>query len=189
MSRLSRIVAILVPAMVMAACSTDQTADPEGLISRDTLPNGIVVVQYGALPVGDVVLAEVNLSLGEVEGDPNFIFGNVRGIEAGLDGTIYVLDYQAAEVRAFDAEGRFLRNVVSRGAGPGEITEANGMVLVGDSILWLQDHAQWMMIGVSTAGEEVRRFPMHVLSYGYIWSGTVDNRGRVWKTVLTGHRG
>jgi hypothetical protein len=129
-----------------------------------------------------VVLADVNLSLGEVEGDPNFIFGNVRGIEAGLDGTVYVLDYQAAEVRAFDAEGRFLRKVATRGKGPGEITEANGMVLVGDSILWLQDHAQWMMIGVSTAGEELRRFPMHVRSYGYIWSGTVDNRGRVWKS-------
>jgi hypothetical protein len=167
---------------MMAACSTDHTEDPDVLISRDTLPNGAVVLHYGVLPAGDVVLAEVNLSLGEVEGDPNFIFGNVRGIDAGLDGTIYVLDYQAAEVRAFDAEGRFLRKVASRGKGPGEITEANGMVLVGDSILWLQDHAQWMMIGVSTAGEELGRFPMHVRSYGYIWTGTVDNAGRVWKS-------
>ena len=157
MSRLSRIVAILVPAMVMAACSTDQTADPEGLISRDTLPNGIVVVQYGALPVSDVVLAEVNLSLGEVEGDPNFIFGNVRGIEAGLDGTIYVLDYQAAEVRAFDAEGRFLRNVVSRGAGPGEITEANGMVLVGDNILTTASAATNTFQSASRAARTVSR--------------------------------
>jgi hypothetical protein len=128
-----------------------------------------------------MVRAEIDLSLGAVEGDPNLIFGDLRGIEAGRDGTIYVLDYQASEVRAFDDQGRFLRKVASRGEGPGEISEANGFVLVGDTILWIQDHGKWMMIGVSPEGEEIKRFPMPVLSYGYIWSGTVDNRGRVWK--------
>lgn len=181
MSRLPQAIVMLIPAMFLAACSPGQTSNLEGAVSRDTLPNGTVVVHYGEMPAGEVALAEIDLSLGEIEGDPNFIFGDVRGIEAGRDGTIYVLDYQASEVRAYDDEGRFLRKVASRGKGPGEITEANGMVLVGDSILWIQDHGQWMMIGVSTEGEELQRFPMHVLSYGYIWSGTVDNRGRVWK--------
>jgi hypothetical protein len=172
---------MLLTGMLIVSCSPGQTSNVEGGVSRDTLPNGIVVVHHGEMPTGEVVLAEIDLSLGEIEGDSNFIFGEVRGIEAGRDGTIYVLDYQASEVRAFDDEGHFLRKVASRGAGPGEITEANGMVLVGDSILWMQDHAQWMMIGVSTEGEELLRFPMHVLSYGYIWGGTVDNGGRVWK--------
>ena len=181
MSRLPRAITILIPAILLAACSPGQSSNLERAVSRDTLPNGTVVVHYGELPMGEVALAETDLSIGEVEGDPNFIFGSVRSIDAGLDGTIYVLDYQAAEVRAFDAGGRFVRKVANRGAGPGEITEANGMVLVGDSILWIQDHAQWMMIGVSTEGKELKRLPMHVRSYGYVWSGTVDNGGRVWK--------
>ena len=46
---------------------------------------------------------------------------------------------------------------------------------------WIQDHGQWIMIGLSTEGDELQRFPMHVLSYGYTWSGTLDNGGRVWK--------
>jgi hypothetical protein len=140
-----------------------------------------VVVRYGDLPAGELAIAEIDLKIGAIEGEENLIFGDVRGIEAGSDGTIYVLDYQASEVRAFDAEGRYLRRVAGRGEGPGEISEANGMVLVGDTVLWIQDHGKWMMIGIGTDGEELRRFPMHVLSYGYIWSGTVDNRGRVWK--------
>lgn len=181
MPRLNLTIGMLVPTLFHFACSTGQTSTIEGTVSRDTLPNGTVVVRYGHLPAGEVVLAEIDLSLGEVEGDSNFIFGDVRGIEAGRNGTIYVLDYQASEVRAFDDDGLFLRKVSSRGAGPGEITEANGMVLVGDSILWLQDHSQWMMIGVSTEGEEIRRFPMHVLTYRYLWNGTVDNAGRAWK--------
>jgi len=123
----------------------------------------------------------VDLQIGAVDGDPHYIFGDVRGIEAGRDGTIYVLDYQASEVRAFDAEGRYLRTVAREGEGPGEITEANGFVLVGDSVLWIQDHGKMMMIGVSPAGKEFGRYPMPVRSYGYIWSGTVDDAGHVWR--------
>jgi len=123
----------------------------------------------------------MDLRIGAVDGDPHYIFGDVRGIEAGRDGTIYVLDYQASEVRAFDAEGRYLRTVARKGEGPGEITSANGFVLVGDSVLWIQDHGKMMMIGVSPAGEELGRYFMPVRSYGYIWSGTVDDAGRVWK--------
>jgi streptogramin lyase len=167
--------------MLLAACSPGRSSHTEGLISRETLPGGTVVVRYGPLPAGAIVRAEGDLRLGAVDGDAHFIFGDVRGIEAGRDGTIYVLDYQAAEVRAFDAAGRFLRTVVTRGEGPGEITEANGILLVGDSVLWIQDHGKMMMLGVNPAGEELARYPMPVRSYGYIWSGTVDDAGRVWK--------
>ena len=181
MSRSLQAIALLVPAVFLSVCSPAQPSSQAAAVSRDTLPNGAVVVRYGALPAGEVMHAEVDLRLGAVEGDPNLIFGDVRGIEAGRDGTLYVLDYQASEIRAYDEEGHFLRKVASRGEGPGEISEANGMILSGDSILWIQDHGKWMMIGVSTEGEELRRFPMHVRSYGYIWNGTVDVGGRVWK--------
>lgn len=167
--------------LVLTACSGGEPSArrPSGV--RDTLPNGIVRVRYGQLPSGPVKSVGVDLRLGTVEGDPNLIFGDVRSVEAGRDGTIYVLDYQASEIRAFDSTGTFLRTVASRGEGPGEITEANGMILVGDSVLWVQDHGKWMMIGITTLGEEVGRFPMPSLSYGYIWNGTVDDAGRVWK--------
>jgi hypothetical protein len=55
------------------------------------------------------------------------------------------------------------------------------MLLIGDSALWIQDHGQWMMIAVDLQGEELKRVPMHVLSYGYIWDGAIDDRGRFWK--------
>jgi hypothetical protein len=74
---------MLAPVMFLAACSPDQTSNLEGAVSRDTLPNGTVLVHYGELPMGEVIVAEIDLRLGEMEGDPNFIFGDVRGIEAG----------------------------------------------------------------------------------------------------------
>ena len=176
---------------VAAAWACDAEQSPTGDVVRETLPNGAVHLVYSGLPAPDatgpeVAEARVDLTIGSVDGDdPNFIFGDIRGIEAGSDGTIYVLDYQASEVRAFAPDGRFLRRVASKGEGPGEITEANGIYLAGDSILWLNDHGKMYIIGVTPAGDELHRFPLPVRAYGYIWRGTFDHRGRFW--MATSH--
>jgi hypothetical protein len=148
---------------------------------RDTLPNGAVVVRYARFPEPRGAPLQPDLSIGVTEGDPHLMFGDVRGVEVAGDGTMYVLDYQASEVRAYDAQGGYLRTLARRGAGPGELMEANGMVLVGDTALWIQDHGQWMMIALDLRGEELTRVRMHVRAYGYIWDGTIDQVGRFWK--------
>ena len=169
------------------ALSSCETESPAGGSTRETLPNGALLVRYADLPaidaVGpDVTEAQVDLQFGSVDGaDPNLIFADIRGIEAASDGTIYVLDAQATEARAYDPGGRYLRTVVRGGEGPGEIRAANGIVLAGDTLLWLNDHGKWTIIGVDPAGEEMHRFDKPVRSYGYIWDGVFDNRGRYWR--------
>jgi len=163
-----------------------ESAGPPAL--RETLPNGALLVRYPDLPAIDDTAAEitearVDLQFGDPDGnDPNQTFGDIRGIEAAGDGTIYVLDYMATEVRAYDPGGRYLRTVARRGEGPGEITEANGIFLAGDTLLWMNDHGKWVIIGVDLAGEEVHRFDKPVRSYGYIWNGVFDHGGRYWRS-------
>ena len=80
----------------------------------------------------------------------------------------------------------FLRTVATRGEGPGEISGANGMQLVGDTMLWVQDHGKWMMLGLSTAGDEIARVPVaydgrkevfqHSLSSSYRRSRSITRR-------------
>ena len=170
--------------LTFISCVTE-SAGPPAL--RETLPNGALLVRYPNLPAidstgPDVTVAQVDLTFGSLEGDdPNLIFGDIRGIQAASDGTIYVLDFQATEVRAYDPDGQYLRTIARRGEGPGEITEANGIILSGDTLLWIQDHGKWTIIGVDPAGEEVHRFMKPVMSYTYIWNGVFDNRGRYWK--------
>ena len=172
-------------AAAVSSCVTE-SADPPAL--RETLPNGALLVRYPDLPtidaVGpDVTEAHVDLKFGSLEGDdPNLLFGDIRGIQATSDGTIYVLDYQATEVRVFDSDGQYLRTIVRRGEGPGEITAANGIILSGDTLLWIHNHGEWRIIGVDLAGEQVRQFNKPVLSYGAIWDGAFDNRGRYWRS-------
>ncbi len=180
---MSRPLLAIIVAAAVSSCA--ESAGPPAL--RETLPNGALLVRYPDLPalddtVPEVIEAQVDLRFGSLEGDdPNLIFGDIRGVQAASDGTIYVLDYQATEVRAYDPEGRYLRTVARKGEGPGEITEANGILLSGDTLLWMNDHARWAIVGVDPDGNEVRRFDKPVRSYGYIWDGVFDHRGRYWR--------
>lgn len=170
---------LLIGGSALVGCGAGD-AGASAVAVRDTLPNGAVRVAYAELPAAAERL-QTELSIGAIEGEPHEIFGDIRGIEADPDGNIYVLDYQASEIRAFGPDGEFLRTLTQRGEGPGELTEANGMILAEDGTLWVQDHGKWQMINLDLSGTEIQRLPMHVRSYGYIWSGTVDHRGRFWK--------
>ena len=175
--------ALVVTAATVLSCVTES---PAGDPTRETLPNGAVLVRYPGLPAIDsvdpeVTEARVDLRFGSLEGDdPNFLFGDIRGIQAASDGTMYVLDYQAVEIRVFGPGGEYLRTITRRGEGPGEISEANGIFLAGDSILWVHAYGQGRIIGLDPAGEEVRRFTKPVFGYGYIWDGAFDRHGRYW---------
>ncbi|MCE2455953.1 MAG: hypothetical protein J4G12_09120 [Gemmatimonadetes bacterium] len=182
---------LLVLALSGALTSCD-TESPSSGPTRETLANGAVLVRYPTLPSSDsvgarVTEAQVDLKFGSIEGDDlNLIFGDVRGIQAAGDGTIYVLDQQAAEVRVFDSGGEYLRTIVRRGEGPSEVGDANGIILSGDTLLWIHDTRKWTIIGVNPTGDEVRRFFKPVMTYGYIWDGVFDNRDRYWRTTTHG---
>ncbi|MDE2715386.1 MAG: 6-bladed beta-propeller [Chloroflexota bacterium] len=143
----------------LVSCESESASPGRGPL-RETLPNGAVLVRYPDLPAIDsvgpeVAEAHVDLQFGSVDGsDPNLTFGAIR-VQAASDGTIYVLDQQAAEVRVFDSDGRYLRTIVRQGEGPGEIGGANGIFLSRDTLLWINDTRQRTIIGVDADGEEV----------------------------------
>ncbi|MDE2794115.1 MAG: 6-bladed beta-propeller [Gemmatimonadota bacterium] len=176
----------LIAAAIVSSCTTDA---PAGSPTRETLPNGATLVRYPGLPaidsVGpDVTEARIDLQFGSVEGeDLNFIFGDIRGIQAAGDGTIYVLDNQALEVRVFSPEGEYLRTIMRRGEGPGEILRSNGFILSGDTLLWVHETTKYVVIGVDAHGEEVRRFDAPLRRRGYFWDGAFDLRGRYWRST------
>ncbi|MDE2783468.1 MAG: 6-bladed beta-propeller [Gemmatimonadota bacterium] len=171
----------------LVSCESESPSPVTGPL-RETLPNGAVLVRYPDLPAVDsvgpeIAEAHVDLQFGSVDGtDPNLTFGAIR-VQAASDGTIYVLDQQAAEVRVFDADGRYLRTIVRRGQGPGEIGGANGIFLSGDTLLWINDTQQRTIIGVDPDGDEVRRFTKPVMSVASTWTGVFDDRGRYWREV------
>ena len=82
---LAHLLLLLTAATALASCETES---PPGNPTRETLPNGAVLVRYPTLPAVDsvgpeVTEAQVDLKFGSLEGDdPNLIFGDIRGIQA-----------------------------------------------------------------------------------------------------------
>lgn len=179
--------AILGAALVTAACGDGGPSSTGVQAVRDTLAGGAVRVRYGPLPPGGATVLETELAIGVLDGPEEYTLGDVRSVDALADGTILVLDSQGPVIRAYDPDGTFSHVVARSGEGPGEILRANGMVVRGDTAVWVHDHGQWKMVGLRPDGSgEVARVDLPVLSYGYTWSGQVDEAGRVWKFATHG---
>jgi hypothetical protein len=166
--------------LFVAGCGGASDTSDDGM-TRTERPDGVVEISYTALPADRVVTASVDLEIGAEDRGDAYIFGDIRDIDPASDGTIYVFDYQASEIRAFDSSGRYLRTVASSGEGPGEITEANGMSLVGDTILWVHDYRRSRMSGIGTHGGERAIYEIPIRSYGAFWRGVIDESGRYIK--------
>lgn len=147
------------------------------------LENGALLVPYAEFPLSEATPVDADLRIGVADGEPEYMFGDVRGFDAAQNGTVFVLDYQAAEIRAYDDTGAFVRTVATAGPGPDEISQANGMILRGDSVLWIQDHGQWLMKGFGLDGRLLDSYEVPIRSRGYVWEGLVDNSGIAWKPV------
>lgn len=172
-------VARVVAFLVVASCGGAGTDGPA--VERETLPDGRVLVRYGApvSPAEDSVVADVRI--GSLDDAGPATFGQVRGIAVGHDGAIYVLDGQSAELRAFEPDGSYRATLARRGQGPGELTEAHGVAVAPDGSLWVNDSRNGAMIGLAPDGGEVGRHPLMVGGWSFIWSGTIDANGVFWE--------
>ena len=119
-----------------------------------------------------------DLRIGGEQSDAT-IFTDVRGVVAGPRGHILVLDARPQEIRVFDATGKFLTTAARRGQGPGEIANANGMLLVGDT-LWVNDPSNGRWSAWSAIdGRYLRQITIAVTGYGFIWEAGLDAAGRI----------
>jgi hypothetical protein len=115
----------------------------------------------GSWRAGDTWTVEQDLMIGTAEGDPEYQFGQIAGIDVGSDGRLYVLDQQAREVRVFDPEGDFVVAMGQAGSGPGELSQAAGPVFVspGDTVV-VPDMMQQRITLYTAAGEPAGTHPL-----------------------------
>ena len=67
----------------------------------------------------NVALVE-ELRIGSLAGDEAYTFGHVASVLQAHDGTIWIADRQASEIRHYSSGGTYLRSFGRRGKGPGE---------------------------------------------------------------------
>jgi hypothetical protein len=97
---------------------------------------GVEVVRNGAVGAWGAAPAALQerVRIGVFEGDDAYQFHEVLSLAVADDGTIFVGNNQTASVRVFTPEGRFLRELGGRGAGPGEYNMVNRVWLTRDGV-------------------------------------------------------
>jgi hypothetical protein len=131
-----RIATAMVVVATLTACGETSDAAWQGTV-RDSA--GITVVSNTAGSIwgaDDAWIVEEELRIGTAEGEPELMFGQIVGVDVGLDGRIYVMDQQAHEVRVFSPDGHFRTAMGKAGGGPGELSPNAGPVFVtpGDTV-------------------------------------------------------
>ena len=113
------VLTVLLGAGVLAGCGATAGAAP---VTRDSAGVAIVENTAPAWREGEAwrLSAEPSLTIGEVDGPPEYQFGRVAGAVRLSDGRVVVADAQQNVLRDFNASGRHLASVGREGEGPGE---------------------------------------------------------------------
>lgn len=103
-------------------------------------------------------------------------FGIVRDMVVNKDNSLWVLDYKDQHIRRFDANGKPLSTVGRKGSGPGELQDANGMLVTRDGSVWVNDPRQKRFSVYRQNGQFDRQFVVMMGGHGYRWDAWLDRR-------------
>lgn len=120
----------------LAGCDTGRgTGSGDEAAAGISEDGAVEAVRHGRLPDDErpVLAVEHLIAIGMEDGPPEYVFGEIVGLDVMADGTIAVLDGQAGEVRTFAPDGSFIRRIGRMGEGPGEISGEGSLALVAVS--------------------------------------------------------
>ena len=84
------------------------------------------------------VTGAVDLTIGRVEGDERYLFGQILGLALDARGRMYVSDLHVGSVRAYGSSGEFLFQLGRIGGGPLEYRRLPGSIaILPDGHLWI----------------------------------------------------
>jgi hypothetical protein len=180
---------------------TDSSAEG-GRTATVTDSAGITIVTNdGASTTVPSWSTEVDLAVGEVDGAPEYIFGQIADVDVDDAGNLYVLDRQAQRALVFGPDGEYLRRLAGPGEGPGELSrEARDIHVASDNSIYIVDTWQFRATKYRSDGTPIQTirldygrpgpFTLHHLDDGRMlvrwFTYNVDADGRLvpWDALL-----
>lgn len=119
------------------------------------------------------------LRLGDPEEfDENYIFQSPNHITVGNNGEIFVSDRSRNNIKLYNSDGEFVRQIGSRGRGPGEFIEISSMYIdPSQNHLMVVDRMNLRVVRFQMNGEYIKT---HNLPEGPVispWMGRADDNG------------
>ena len=135
-----RISVFLAVASLPLACGpiSDSRDATDTVVETETIGDTTVVRTVSGSVWGEDATLVPEVSIGELDGPEEYLFGSVRSIAVDDDHNVYILDGQARHVRVFDSAGTYVKTLGGPGEGPGEfkvpigLAISNGRLLVRD---------------------------------------------------------
>ena len=118
------------------------------------------------------------LRIGGAESGPE-MFVQTRSIDADSKGRILVYDRQTQDIRMFAPDGKFIRTIGRVGSGPGEMRNAEGMVVARNGNIWVRDAANARFTIFNGEGEFEKNWPMKFCWSQGVWHPQPNRQGRI----------
>ena len=101
-------------------------------------------VRMAARPVhAGVATLTPEISIGEIDGAEEYLFGSIVDLTVARDGSIYVFDRQVPALRKYDVNGKYVKTFGRKGQGPGEYLSGGGLGILPDGRVLLWDTGNW----------------------------------------------
>jgi len=125
---------------MLTACGGHASSGGRLVVERDTIGDTIVVRTVSGSVWGADRILVPEVTIGEMEGEPEYLFGSIRSLAVGSDGTIYVVDGQVPDLRSYGPDGLYLATLGRPGEGPGELKSPDGgLAVLSDGRILVRD--------------------------------------------------
>ncbi len=173
---------VLAVVLFLAACGGD--AEPRLQVERDTLGDTIVVRTLAGSEWGTTGTLVPEVQIGVFEGQDEYMFGSVRSLAVGPDGSIYVMDTQVPALRKYAPDGTYLTTFGREGGGPGEYRGPDGgLAVLDDGRVVLRDPSNARLQVYSSTGEPLDTWPLRG-NFNTSRQLVVDTAGRIYTLIL-----
>ena len=168
-------------ATVLGACNTDTgTSGSRPEVAIETIGDTTVVrTRSGSVWDTEATLVP-EVSIGELEGPEEYLFGWIGSVAVDDDRSVHVLDGQAQHVRVFDSTGEYVETLGRRGEGPGEFSSAEAIAVLPDGRLVVRDSRNQRIEVFSPGAGDTEQWRYNAGNYGSDSPLYTDSQGRTF---------
>jgi hypothetical protein len=137
------------------ACARHEAAWKGTIFTED----GVTVVKNPKEPIYDKPVLELreDLTISGSGEDEKQMFQSIHTLDIDMEGNIYILDEQAANIKVFDQNGKFLKTMGRKGQGPGEFGLPISLAITPDQHILVNEMGQRKLLFLDREGHFLKQ--------------------------------